>query len=65
MFVNSSEEINSLRKEINRLLSNGIPNIYVKVTIEKNWYSLHFDFLSLKNLSPGQFLGNSYLSRYN
>ena len=36
MFVNSTEEINSLRKEINRLLSNGIPNIYVKVTIEKN-----------------------------
>ena len=28
------KEINRLRKEINRLLSKGKPNIYLKVTIE-------------------------------
>ena len=32
-------------------------NIYLKVTIEKNWRSQNFDFLSLKNLSLGQFWG--------
>ena len=32
-------------------------NIYLKVTIEKNWRSRNFDFVSLKNVSPGQFLG--------
>ena len=32
-------------------------NIYLKVTTEKNWHSQNFDFLSLKNWSPGQFLG--------
>ena len=31
---NSIKEINRLRKEINRLLSKGMPNIYLKVTIE-------------------------------
>ena len=31
-------------------------NIYLKVTIEKNGLSPNVDFLSLKNLSPGQFL---------
>ena len=34
-------------------------NIYLKVTIEKNWRSQNFDFQSLKNSSPGQFLGSS------
>ena len=44
-------------KEINRLLR-GTSNIYLKVTIEeKNWHSQNFDFLGLKNLSPGQFWG--------
>ena len=58
MFSNSIEEINRLRKEINRLLSKGIPNFYLKVTIgEKNWRSQNFDFLGLKNVSPGQFWG--------
>ena len=42
-------------KEMNRLLSKEMSNIYLKVTIEKNWRSLNLDFLSLKNLSPGQF----------
>ena len=32
-------------------------NIYLKLTIEKNFRSQNFDFLSLKNLSPGQFWG--------
>ena len=35
MFFNSFKEINSLRKEINRLLSKGISNIYLNVTTEK------------------------------
>ena len=31
---------------------------YLKGTIEdKNWCSQKFDFLGLKNLSPGQFCG--------
>ena len=29
-------------------------NIYLKVTIEKNWRSQNFDFLSLKSFSLGQ-----------
>ena len=36
-----------------------MPNIYLEVTIEKNWPSQNSDFLNLKNLSPGQFLGSS------
>ena len=56
MFLNSIKEINRLRKEINRLLSKGMSTIYLKVTIEeKNWGSQNFDFLVLKNFSPGQF----------
>ena len=58
------KEINGLRKEINRLLSKRMSNIYLKVTIEKNWRSQNFDFLSLKNLSPGQFLGSSNSRKY-
>ena len=60
MFFHLIKEINMLRKEINRLLSKGMSNIYLKVTFEeKNWRSQNFDFLSLKNLSPGQFWGAS------
>ena len=45
MFFNSIKEINKFRKEINRLLiSKGMSNNYVKVTIEKN-------------VSPGQLWG--------
>ena len=36
MDVNSVKEINRLRIEINSLLSKGMSNIYLKVTIEKN-----------------------------
>ena len=38
------------KKEINRLKK-------INFTIEKNWCSQNFDFLSSKNLSPGQFWG--------
>ena len=51
-------------KGINRLISKGMSNIYLKVTIEKNWRSQNFDFLSLKNLSPGHFLESSNAQRY-
>ena len=64
MFFNPIKEIKRLRKEINRLLIKGMPNIYLKVTIEKNWRSQNSDFLSSKNLSPGQFLGSSNSCRY-
>ena len=57
MFFNSIIKIIRLRKEINRLLIRGMSNIYLKVTIEKNWRSQDFHFLSLKNLLPGQFWG--------
>ena len=63
MFFNSVKEINKLRKEINKLLNKGMSNIYLNVTIEKNWRSQNFDFLSLKNLSSGQFLGSSNSGR--
>ena len=51
-------------KEINRLISKGMSNIYLKVTIEKNGCSQNFDFLRLKNLAPGQSLWSSNSSRY-
>ena len=35
------------------LLRKGMSNTYLKVTIEKNCRSEKFDFLSLKELSPG------------
>ena len=45
-------------KEINRLLSKVMSNIYFKVTIEKKWRSENFYFVSLKSLPSGQFLGS-------
>ena len=39
-------------KRINRLISKGMSNIYLKVTVEKNWRS------------PGQFLGSYNSRRY-
>ena len=39
----------------NGLLSKGMSNIYLEVTIERR--SQNFDFLGLKNLSSGQFRG--------
>ena len=40
------KEINSFLKEINRLLSKGMSNICLKITIEKNWHTQNFDFIS-------------------
>ena len=37
MFSLSIKEIDGLLKEINRLLSKGMSNIYLQVTIEKKW----------------------------
>ena len=44
---------------MNWLLGKGMSNIYSKVTIEKKWCTQNFNFLSLKSLSPDQFLGSS------
>ena len=53
MFFNLIKKISRLSKEINRLWSKGMSNIYLNVTIvEKNWRSQKFDFVGLKNLSP-------------
>ena len=49
---------------INRLINKGMSNISLKVTIEKNWRSQNYNFLSLKRLSPGQFLGSFNSPRY-
>ena len=46
-----------LIKGIIRLISKGMSDIHLKVTIEKSWFSQNFNFVKLKNLSPGQFLG--------
>ena len=61
MVFNSVKNINRLRKEINRLLIQGMSNIYLKVSIEKNWSSQNFDVLSLKNLPPSKFFGELQL----
>ena len=47
----------STTKETNRLISKGISNIYLKVTIEKKWHTQNFDFLSLKIRLQVSFLG--------
>ena len=49
MLFNSVKEMNRLRKEITRLLSKEMSNIYLKVTIEeKSRGSQSFDFLGFK-----------------
>ena len=53
-----------LLKEITRLVSKGMSNIYLKVTIEKNWRFQNFDFLSLKDFPKGQFLRSSRSRKY-
>ena len=58
MFLMDVFFFNSI-KEINKLISKGMSNICLKVTIEKNWRPQNFDFLSLKNWSPGQSSGSS------
>ena len=44
------KKINRLLKEINRLLSKGMSNIYLKVTIKKKWHTQNFDFSKFKKL---------------
>ena len=60
MFFNSIKKINRLRKEINRLLSKGMTNIYFEVIIETS----KLRFSGFKIFSPGQFLGSSNSRRY-
>ena len=40
-------------KGINMLITEGMSNIYLKVTIEKNWRTQNVHSVSVKNLSPG------------
>ena len=48
LFVDVFNECSLVQlKRINRLISKGMSNIYLKVTIEKNWYSQSFNILSL------------------
>ena len=54
----------SSMKGTNRLISKEMSNIYLKATVEKNRLSQNLDFLSLKNLFPGQFFGSSNLGSY-
>ena len=61
MFFNLIKEIKRLRKKINRLLSKGMSNICLKIAMRR---SPNVDFLGLKNLSPGYFLGSSSSLRY-
>ena len=53
---NSIKEINMSRKEINRLLSKGMSNIYLKVTIE-TFSKLRF--LGFKKIVTRSDLGSS------
>ena len=45
MFFNSIKERNRLKKEINGLLSKGMSNICLKVSIEKKRPTQNFDIL--------------------
>ena len=45
MSSSSIKEINTLLKEINRLLSKGMWNIYLKATIDKKWRTQNFDYI--------------------
>ena len=64
MLFNSIKEINRLRKEINRLLSKEMSNIYLNVNIEKKWQLKTLIFKVKKVQSPGQFFGSFNSHRY-
>ena len=69
MFFNSIKEINRLTKEINRLLSKEMSNIYSKVTTEeKNWGEkltfLKLQFSRFKKFVTMSVLGCSNSQRY-
>ena len=53
MFFSSIDKINELTSKI-------MSNIHLEVTIDKNWRSQNFNFLSLKSSPPGQFLISSH-----
>ena len=59
--LNSIKEINRFRKEINKLLSKGMSNIYFKVTIET--FS-KLPFSGLKKFVTRSVLGSSNSRRY-
>ena len=61
---NSIKEINTLGKEINKLLSKNMPKTHVKVTIEENWRTQNLDFPNLKSFCTDKFLGCSNPCRY-
>ena len=63
MLFNSIKEINRLRKEINRSLSKGLSNIYLKGSIEKKWRTQNFDFKSLKSSSKRSVFGKLQLTQ--
>ena len=45
--------------KINKLTSKGMSNIHLEVTVDKNWRSPNFNFLTLKSLPTSQFLKSS------
>ena len=51
-------------KGINRLISKGMSNIYLQVTIEKNGRSQNIDFKKFVSCSVSQFLRSSNSRRY-
>ena len=55
MFFNLIKEVNNLRKEINRLLSKAMLNIYLKTTVEEKWRTQNFDLKFKKFVSRWDF----------
>ena len=51
------KKINTLSKEINRLVSKEMLNIYLKLTTKKTWRTQNFEFLLSKSLSTSHFWG--------
>ena len=51
-------------KEINSLISKGMANIYLKVTIKKNRHSQNFNFLNLKDSSSSRALTQANIMNF-
>ena len=47
------------KKEIDKLVSKGMPNNYLNCSFRKKRRSQNFEFPSVKNSSPGQYLTSS------
>ena len=60
MFFNLIKEVNNLRKEINRLLSKAMLNIYLKTTVEEKWRTQNF-----QNFSSWFSKFKKFVSRWN